>query len=59
MNRPLLADLARLTGGRVFELADLSKIDESIPMREVTRTLENRDELWGRPPCSTPSSSWA
>ena len=49
LNRPLLADLARLTGGRVFELADLAKIDEAIPIREVKRTLENRDELWDAP----------
>jgi hypothetical protein len=49
LNRPLLADLARLTGGRVFELADIGKIDDAIPMREVTRSLENRDELWDAP----------
>ena len=49
LNRPLLAELARLTGGRVFELADLGKLDDAIPMREVTRTLENRDELWDAP----------
>ncbi len=49
LNRPLLADLARLTGGRVFELADVRQLDSSIPMREVTRTLETRDELWDAP----------
>jgi hypothetical protein len=49
LNRPLLADLARLTGGRVFELADVGRLDDAIPMREVTRTLENRDELWDAP----------
>ena len=49
LNRALLADLARLTGGRVFELAEVRKLDEAIPMREVTRTLEKRDELWDAP----------
>ena len=49
LNRPLLADLARITGGRTFDLKDVSRIDESIPMREVTRTLETRDELWDAP----------
>jgi hypothetical protein len=49
LNRPLLAALARLTGGRVFELTDADKLDEAISMREVTRTLETRDELWDAP----------
>ena len=44
-----LTGLARLTGGRVFELADVRQLDDSIPMREVTRTLETRDELWDAP----------
>ncbi len=49
LNRPLLAELARLTKGRVFELADVDTLDDAIPMREVTRTLETRDELWDAP----------
>ena len=49
LNRPLLTELARLTGGRVFEIADISELDAAIPMREVTRTLETRDELWDAP----------
>jgi hypothetical protein len=49
LNRPLLADLARVTGGRVFDLADLRRLDEAISMREVVRTLETRDELWDAP----------
>ena len=49
LNRALLADLARLTGGRVLDVPDVSKLDELIPMREVTRTLEARDELWDAP----------
>jgi hypothetical protein len=49
LNRPLLADLARVTGGRVFELAQASELDDAIPMREVTRTIETRDELFDAP----------
>ena len=49
LNRPLLAALARLTGGRLFELGDADKLDAAISMREVTRTLETRDELWDAP----------
>jgi hypothetical protein len=49
LNRPLLAALARLTGGRIFDLGDAGKLDEAIRMREVTRTLETRDELWDAP----------
>ena len=49
LNRPLLADLARPTGGRVFELSQASQLDGAIPMREVVRTIETRDELWDAP----------
>ncbi len=49
LNLPLLADLARLTNGRVFSLADIEELDHAINMREVTRTLETRDELWDAP----------
>jgi hypothetical protein len=49
LNRGLLADLARMTGGRVIGLGEVGKLDEAIPMREVTRTIELRDELWDAP----------
>jgi hypothetical protein len=49
LNRPLLTELARLTSGQVFDLADVRRLDEAITMREVTRTLESRDELWDAP----------
>src|SRR5262249_18370263 len=45
LNRPLLTELARLTGGRVFEIANLDQLDAAIPTREVTRTLEIRRAL--------------
>ncbi len=49
LNRPLLSDLARMTGGRVFDVHEAGRLKDAIPMREVTRTLENRDELWDVP----------
>ena len=49
LNRTLLADLARATGGKVFELKNLDRLDQAIPLREVTRTLETREELWDAP----------
>ena len=48
-NRPLLADLARMTSGRVFDVPEVGRLDQAIPIREVTRTLEDRDELWDAP----------
>ncbi|MEW4570083.1 VWA domain-containing protein [Tautonia sp. JC769] len=49
LNRPLLDDLARLTGGRVLDLTDVDRLDELVAMREVTRTMETRQELWNAP----------
>jgi len=49
LNRPLLSDLARMTQGRVFDVPRVDRLDAAIPMREVTRTLETRDELWDAP----------
>lgn len=49
LNRGLLADLARMTGGKVLNVPELSKLDSIIPMREVTQTIEERDELWDAP----------
>ena len=34
---------------RFLDLADVGRLDEAITMREVTRTLEMRDELWDAP----------
>ena len=49
LNRPLLDDLARVTKGRAFDLPNVDRLDDAIPMREVTRTLEERKELWDAP----------
>jgi hypothetical protein len=45
----MLAELARISGGRVFDLVEVRRLDETITMREVVRTLETRDELWDAP----------
>jgi len=49
LNRAMLADLARMTDGRAFEVTELDKLDGAIATREVTRTIESRDELWDAP----------
>jgi len=49
LNRPMLEELARLTGGMTFRLDELDRLDPAIPMREVTRTLERREDLWDAP----------
>jgi hypothetical protein len=49
LNRPLLTDLARMTDGHVFDVPEIGRLDAAIPMREVTRTIEDRDELWDAP----------
>jgi hypothetical protein len=49
LNRPLLTDLARVTKGRVFDLTTLDQLDDAIALRTVTRTLEDREELWDAP----------
>ena len=49
LNRPLLTDMARTTKGQVFDLTGVDKLDDAIAMREVTRTLEDREELWDAP----------
>jgi hypothetical protein len=49
LNRPLLTELARLTQGQVFDFVEVPRLDDAITMREVTRTIETRDELWDAP----------
>src|SRR5262249_48134889 len=49
LNPPLLADLAPLTRGRVLDLTNVGDLDGAIATREVTRTLEDREELWDAP----------
>jgi hypothetical protein len=49
LNRTLLNDLARVTGGRVFDFTAVDQLDDAIAMRAVTKTLEDREELWDAP----------
>jgi hypothetical protein len=49
LNRPLLNDIARVTKGRVFDFTTVDQLDDAIATREVTQTLEDREELWDAP----------
>ncbi len=48
-NRPLLEDLARSSGGRVFTPADAKEIPEAFPIHQVERLIQYREELWDAP----------
>jgi hypothetical protein len=49
LDRALLADLARSSGGEVFSLADYEQVPEAFKIKRVGRLLEYRDELWDAP----------
>ncbi len=49
LDRALLADVARASGGEVFSLADYEKIPEAFKVKRVGRLLEYRDEMWDAP----------
>lgn len=49
LDLPLLNDVARVTGGKVFTLANASSIPSAFKVREVERVLEFRDEVWDAP----------
>jgi len=49
LNRPLLEDIARASGGRVFSLAEAGNIPAAFNVKQVERVLEFRDELWDAP----------
>jgi hypothetical protein len=48
-NRPLLEDLAKAAGGRVFTPADAAEIPAAFPIKEVERLIQYREELWDAP----------
>ena len=48
-NRPLLEDLAKASGGRVFTIADAKTIPDAFPIKEVERLIQYREELWDAP----------
>jgi hypothetical protein len=49
LDRALLEDLAKSSGGRVFSLADHQQVPEAFKIRQIHRTLEYRDEMWDAP----------
>ena len=49
LDRPLLEELARLSGGAVFTLAEKEKLPAAFPVKQVERVLEYRDEIWNAP----------
>jgi hypothetical protein len=49
LDRALLDDLARASGGSVLDLADYEKLPEAFQVKQVGRLLEYRDELWDAP----------
>jgi len=48
-NRPLLEDVAKASGGRVFTAADARDIPAAFPIKEVERLIQYREELWDAP----------
>jgi uncharacterized membrane protein len=48
-NRPLLENIARQTGGRVVELAELNSFARDLPSREVPITATQIKPLWDLP----------
>ncbi len=49
LNRGLLDDVARASGGTVFPLADYQKVPDAFAVKQVERVLEYRNELWDAP----------
>ena len=49
LDRPWLEELARLSGGSVFTLAEKEKLPAAFPVKQVERVLEYRDEIWNAP----------
>ncbi len=44
-----LQAIARISGGRVFDLADSAKLADAFNIHRVARTLEDRQEIWDAP----------
>ncbi len=49
LDRALLDDVTRTSGGRVFSLAELDELAAAFKIKRVERVLEYRDELWDAP----------
>lgn len=48
-NRPLLEEIAKTTGGRVFTPADAKEIPAGFTIKDVERLIQYREELWDAP----------
>lgn len=48
-NRPLLEDVAKAAGGRVFTIVDANEIPAAFTIKEVERLIQYREELWDAP----------
>jgi hypothetical protein len=49
LDRALLEDVARASGGTVFSLDEFEKIPDAFKVKQVHRLLEYRDEMWDAP----------
>ncbi|HVW36419.1 MAG TPA: hypothetical protein VHB99_03905, partial [Pirellulales bacterium] len=49
LDRPLLDEIARASGGSVLAIAERDKLPGAFRTHQVTRTLEYRDEVWDAP----------
>ena len=49
LNRALLEDVTRATGGSMFTLADVDRLPDAFKIHQVDRVLEYRDETWDAP----------
>ena len=49
LDRALLEDLARASGGSVLGVENFEQIPTAFKIKQVARTLEYRDELWDAP----------
>ena len=49
IDRALLDDVARASGGQLFTLANFRQIADAFKIKRVQRVLEYRDELWDAP----------
>jgi len=49
LDRALLEDVAKASGGAAFSIFDYDKIPDAFKIGQVHRTLEYRDEMWDAP----------
>lgn len=49
LDRPLLEELARASGGQVFALTEKEKVPGAFQVKQVERILPYRDEVWNAP----------